>query len=132
MGKTQGMKKAQREIKNLQDYEGLKQAITRFAAYLRSKGTEPEFIPYFSTFMSSWRDWLETETGQVKLAQQAPIPPSQPPVEEEDAWSQADPKRVREILDRAMHGKSSYSYERFEAQEGLVGDLEEAGSDDSD
>lgn len=129
MGKTVGMKKAKAQVKTLKDYDDLESAIKRFAAYLRAKGTEPQYIPYFQTFMTSWRDWLDPDAGRVTLTQ-APQPAA--PKIEEESWAEADPKRVREILDMAMRGKSSYAHGRAETQEGLADDLEKTGSDDCD
>lgn len=139
IGKTVGMKKAVRDVKSEQDYADLEAAIRRFTAHLRASGTEPQYIPYFQTFMTSWRDWLDPETGQVKLSQ-APQPPILKNVydlvgalsEQEEEWG--DPKRVREILDKAMRRKSVYVGVdgKTESQEGLAGDLEEAGPDDCD
>jgi hypothetical protein len=129
-GKTVGMKKVQAQIKTEADFKDLQTAIRRFVAHLRAKGTGPEYIPHFKTFMTSWRDWLDPEAGKVTLHER-----SQPSVvtytdHQETEWG--DPARVRAILDRAMAGKSSLSHGSSETQEGLVSDMEETGPDDCD
>lgn len=65
LGKQQGIAKAKRDCKTSQELEALSQAVDRFVAYHREKGTEAQYIPYFSTFMSSWRDWVDPETGKA-------------------------------------------------------------------
>lgn len=69
-GKQNGLKKLTREITTLAEFEDLNRAVDRFAAHHRARGTEPDFIPYFSTFVSSWRDWLDPETGTTQAAPQ--------------------------------------------------------------
>jgi hypothetical protein len=65
MGKTPGMKKCKKEIKTEKDYQDLEKAIERFLAYHVSAETDAQFVPYFSTFMSAWRDWLDEEAGDA-------------------------------------------------------------------
>lgn len=66
MGKDTGIKKCKTQIKTEIDYNNLKKAIDKFNRYHSSKGTDEQFIPYFGTFMNSWRSWLDDETGQSK------------------------------------------------------------------
>lgn len=68
MGKAFGIKKAGREVTTPEDFDALSGAIDKFAAFHRAKGTEEKFIPYFSTFMTEWRDWLEQDTGTSAAA----------------------------------------------------------------
>jgi hypothetical protein len=62
-GKSAGMKIAEREIRTPDDLALLRQAITRFRDFHIREKTDPKFIPYFKTFMSHWREWLDPETG---------------------------------------------------------------------
>lgn len=62
-GKSSGLRKLKGMIKTSEDYESLKIAIERFVEFHRSKHTEPQFIPHFSTFVNQWRDWLDPLTG---------------------------------------------------------------------
>ena len=71
MGKSAGYKKYQKNIKTLQDQNDLLVAIHRFVDYHKKRKTDPEFIPYFSTFMTNWKDWLCPDTGEVTLSSQA-------------------------------------------------------------
>lgn len=63
-GKSDGLRIARAQIKTPQDLANLKTAIERYRAKLKVEGKGPEFIKHFSTFMSTWRDWLDPETGQ--------------------------------------------------------------------
>lgn len=58
IGKTPGIKKAQQGVKSQADYDALAKAIAHFTAHHVREKTELRFIPYFSTFMTSWRDWI--------------------------------------------------------------------------
>lgn len=96
MGKSQGIKKALREVKNQEDYHALDQAIEKFRKFHLQKGTEAQFIPHFSTFMSSWRDWCDPDAGKVVVAQPQAYAVIQSKPEEDIPV--ADPAKVREIL----------------------------------
>jgi hypothetical protein len=67
LGKAEGIKKAQREVTTPEAFAQLSGAVDRFVADLRRRGTEEKFIPYFSTFMSSWRDWLDPLAGTASV-----------------------------------------------------------------
>lgn len=64
IGKAEGIKRCKRDVKNQADFDALELAISHFVAYHRGKQTEEQYIPHFSTFMSSWRDWCDPETGK--------------------------------------------------------------------
>lgn len=68
VGKSLGIKKCKSQIKTKIDYEALLLSITRFKEYHRTRGTLPEYIPHFSTFMTSWGDWLEEGHGGIDLS----------------------------------------------------------------
>lgn len=63
MGKKKGLAVCRAKIKTPEQYEKLRQAVDRYSAHVKTAGTEPEFIKHFSTFMNSWEDWLDPETG---------------------------------------------------------------------
>lgn len=63
IGKSPGMKKAKKEVFTQEGYDELLSAVEKFAAHHQEQKTEAEFIPYFSTFMNQWRDWLDSKTG---------------------------------------------------------------------
>jgi hypothetical protein len=63
-GKTQGRKVFVREIKTSEDFDALQNAVIIACDYYRQNKTDPKFIPYFSTFMSSWRDCLDPDWGK--------------------------------------------------------------------
>jgi hypothetical protein len=66
LGKQEGMKKARREIQSPDDLAGLNRALARFNAHHAAKQTATDYIPYFSTFMSSWKDWLDPDAGKER------------------------------------------------------------------
>lgn len=72
-GKSAGLAKARAQISNAADFELLRQAITKYAAYCRAENKETKYIKHFSTFMSGWRDWLDQDAGTVVTAAQQPL-----------------------------------------------------------
>lgn len=64
-GKKQGIEKAKRQVKTREQFDNLKRAIQRYAAYCVEKKLAPEYIRYFSSFMTAWEDWLEEGAGGV-------------------------------------------------------------------
>lgn len=67
LGKSAGLKKLAKEIQSQDDLDGLNRAMDRFTAHHRAKGTEEKFIPHFSTWVSSWKDWLDPNAGKTVL-----------------------------------------------------------------
>ena len=67
LGKGPGIKRCQKENTEEGSFVDLGLAVDRFAAHHAKIGTDPQYIPYFSTFMSSWRDWLDPNVGRVDV-----------------------------------------------------------------
>ncbi len=63
LGKAKGMKIAWRDVKTQGDAEDLTTAIINYRKYLVANRVSSEFIKHFSTFMASWRDWLDEDHG---------------------------------------------------------------------
>lgn len=65
-GKQGGIKQCEAQIHTQADFEGLSQAIDRYAAHCRKND---QIVKHFSSFLGSkrtgypWRDWLDPETG---------------------------------------------------------------------
>ena len=57
-GKTDGMKKCHSDIKSQIEYEDLIKAVAKYAKTCREERREKKYIKQFSTFMSTWRDWI--------------------------------------------------------------------------
>ena len=57
-GKSEGLKKCRSQIKTPQDFEDLKKSVFRYAEQCIRERREPKFIKQFSSFMTSWRDWI--------------------------------------------------------------------------
>lgn len=57
-GKTAGMKKCPIEIKSDQDYKDLAKAVAAYSKTCREERREKKFIKHFSSFMSTWRDYI--------------------------------------------------------------------------
>lgn len=68
VGKSAGLKTAQKTVKNEDDYNNLLKAINNYSTHV--KGNDPKHIKHFSSFMSEWRDWIEYagEKGVVERA----------------------------------------------------------------
>jgi hypothetical protein len=66
VGKSEGIKRAKAKIKTEKDYQDLATAIERYRGYCKENGFEGKYIKQFSSFMSSWKDWLDPETGSVE------------------------------------------------------------------
>lgn len=64
-GKQKGLEICKREIKTIGDYEALHSAINRYSAHLAQNGTAGKYIKQFSSFMASWRDWVEPDAGKA-------------------------------------------------------------------
>lgn len=62
-GKTDGIAKARKDIRSEQDLFNLEAAIDKYTQVLTRDKTDPKFIRHFSTFMTSWRDWLDEDAG---------------------------------------------------------------------
>jgi hypothetical protein len=67
LGKDGGYKKLRTQLKTKAEVDQCNAALTNFLAHHKAKGTQAEFIPYFSTFVSSWRDWLDPDAGTSSI-----------------------------------------------------------------
>lgn len=109
-GKQKGMAIVKREVKDVETLALLEKAIGRYSNHCRSKRLEPKFIKQFATFMGSWRDWLEPDSGNIKFTRPEPVVKeptfSQPPVDD-------TPRSEEEIKQRRA------MFERIRAQVGL-------------
>lgn len=65
-GKQKGLAICRTQIKTQNDFDNLSKAVDRYCEHLRKSGSESKFIKHFSTFMNSWRDWLDPETGSAE------------------------------------------------------------------
>jgi hypothetical protein len=65
-GKADGLKRCKAQIKTPEAFAELSQAIDKYKSHVHSKGLEEKYIKHFSTFMNSWRDWLDPETGSAE------------------------------------------------------------------
>lgn len=75
-GKKAGMRIASRAVRTELDFERLSTAIDRFIEHHRQAKTAPEYVPYFSTFMSQWEDWLDPDAGKNESFELRPDDPS--------------------------------------------------------
>lgn len=74
LGKSKGIERCEREIKTEEDYRNLSVAIDRYRSHIKAQGIEEKFIKHFSTFMSTWRDWLSVQLKKPESAQlRAPL-----------------------------------------------------------
>lgn len=74
-GKSRGMAACKTQIKTQSDFDLLSKAIDRYSEFVKTKLSDAKYIKHFSTFMTTWRDWLDPATGTVeKTALEAPEP----------------------------------------------------------
>lgn len=66
-GKSPAIRKLKTQIKTEQDLSDLTKAIKNYAAFCHRENKELQFVMLFSTFANQWRDWLDSETGTVKI-----------------------------------------------------------------
>jgi hypothetical protein len=64
-GKSTGFRKLKAEIKTAEDAKSFRDAVARYAEHCRAKQTDAQYIKHFSTFVTSWRDWLDPDTGSA-------------------------------------------------------------------
>lgn len=70
-GKELGIKKALKEVKTEADLLAFEGAVIRYKDHCAKNGTEPKYIKHFSSFVTSWRDWLDPETGTADAPKDA-------------------------------------------------------------
>lgn len=64
-GKQKGIETLSKSVKTPEDLERLKYAIGKYKASIK----DPKYIKHFSTFATSWTDWLDESAGQADLPQ---------------------------------------------------------------
>lgn len=72
-GKSRGIAKAKSQIKTPEDLALLEKAIDRYRDHCVREGKEKQFVMHFSTFMASWRDYLDDDVGKVDLPNATPV-----------------------------------------------------------
>lgn len=65
-GKQKGLIICKAQIKTEIDFSLLSKAIDSYITHCSKNITDPKYIKMFSTFMGSWRDWLDPQTGTVE------------------------------------------------------------------
>ncbi len=109
-GKSAGFKKCEK-IKTQKEYDLLKRAIEIYSAKVIREKTEIQFIKQFSTFMTSWRDWLEYKPTKIASANKmisnrdAQIQEQERKKFHEESSGAIDPK-IKEMIDNLKKGKS--------------------------
>lgn len=65
-GKQVGVKKLSAEIKTADELANLKKAILNYRLLLQEKQTDAKFIKMFSSFATSWKEYLDEDTGKTE------------------------------------------------------------------
>jgi hypothetical protein len=65
-GKSRGLSKLRTSVRDPADLIECVTARDNFVAHHKRLGTESRFIPHFSTWAGSWRDWLDPNHGQAE------------------------------------------------------------------
>ncbi len=66
-GKQKGIEILLKSVKTPEDLERLKSAIEKYKKSIR----DPKYIKHFSTFATTWTDWLDESAGQADLLKQS-------------------------------------------------------------
>jgi hypothetical protein len=66
-GKTEGLKRLQNQIKSESDLFLVKKALENYIRHLAIEETDPKYIKMFSSWTSTWRDWLDLDAGKVTV-----------------------------------------------------------------
>lgn len=66
-GKSAGIDAAAKQLKSEKDLMDFETAVTRYSIDCERKGTEAKYIKHFSTFVSTWRDWLDENAGKATI-----------------------------------------------------------------
>lgn len=77
-GKKKGLEKLQREIKTKEQYDKVLIAVQNYANECKTENRERQYIKHFSTWVSVWEDYLETEqpkNEQPKIYQEINFDP---------------------------------------------------------
>ena len=62
-GKSDGISRLTKTVKSADEFELVSKAIDKYTHHIKKNGTEPKYIKQFSTFVSTWRDWLDDDAG---------------------------------------------------------------------
>ena len=65
VGKTAGLRRANLQVKTLEDLALFEEAIQRYNDRIKNENIEPRFVKQFDTFVTSWRDCLDPDYGTV-------------------------------------------------------------------
>ncbi len=66
VGKAKGLEKARKEVKTARDVTDLTAAVNHYRKHCEKEQTAAKFIKHFSTFMSEWRDWIDSSHGHAE------------------------------------------------------------------
>ncbi len=64
LGKSAGLAKLKKQALSQEEFGQLGSALGRFIDHHRSAGTESQFLPYFSKWVTNWQDWLDVDVGK--------------------------------------------------------------------
>jgi len=69
VGKTRGMVQLKKLITSQILYDQVSTALKRYREWCIKEGKEARYIMHFSTWVSTWREWLDNETGTSNIDQ---------------------------------------------------------------
>jgi hypothetical protein len=64
-GKSIGLKKLNAALKTESDFQDCMRALTHFLAHHKRQQTSAEYVPYFKSWATEWRDWLDPNHGKT-------------------------------------------------------------------
>lgn len=68
VGKTKGLEICRKTILSSIEFDNLFHAVDRYKAHVTNERTEAKYIMHFSTFMSRWTDWSDSDAGTSSVS----------------------------------------------------------------
>lgn len=62
-GKSDGLRRLERDVRTQADFDALITAVRNFAAEMQREQRPIDKIAYFSTWVGEWKDWIQLERG---------------------------------------------------------------------
>jgi hypothetical protein len=63
-GKEAGLKRLKVQIKTEEDFHILGNAMDNFVSEMKRENRPEDKIPYFSSWVSTWREWISVESSE--------------------------------------------------------------------
>ena len=68
VGREKGIQKCLREIETFEKLEEFKIAVHNYSKSIKIKQTKHDYIKHFSTFVNSWKDWVNPDPKELSVS----------------------------------------------------------------